>query len=351
MRRGPIYPDPQPPTQDAGNPRQPSTADQMPTPAQIQQMLARLESLETNNTELRQRLSDQYMQSIANQQAQQQARAQNPTPAPATNNQTSTATTTADSTTPSDPTANAAPADLGAVARQELLDALVQQIVDGEDPQRVQALMVAALSLASENHELDHTLLDQLDPRSREQVARFQQMLAVTYEELASDDTHVLTRRAMLERIDEVFGQQPLTIEALQLCRRVDGYGVYNPFPNTRFLAGRTNRVLVYVELENFQHEPAEDNQFEVRLEMQVELYDSTGETTVWRSGPEVLADVSRNQRRDFFIVYPIDLPARLTAGSYRLKVRVADMHTGSICEQTVHDIQIVADQSLVTGQ
>ena len=63
------------------------------------------------------------------------------------------------------------------------------------------------------------------------------------------------------------------------------------------------------------------------------------------------LVDVSRNKRRDFFIVYPIDQPARLPAGGYRLKVRIADKHTGSLCEQTLHDIKIVADRALVQGQ
>jgi hypothetical protein len=155
----------------------------------------------------------------------------------------------------------------------------------------------------------------------------------------------------MISKIDEVFGAQPLQIEALKLCRRVDSYGVYEPFATTRFLAGQKNRVLVYVELENFKHEPLEDGRYEVRLEQSVELYDATGETTVWRQGPVQLVDVSRNKRRDFFIVYPVDLPARLTAGGYRLKVRIADKHTGSLCEQTLHDIKIVADRALVQGR
>ena len=231
------------------------------------------------------------------------------------------------------------------------MQALINKIVEGQDPARTKALMVAAIGVADQREKLDHDLLDQLDPRSREQVARFHQMVAVAFDELAGDTKRTLTRREMIEQIDKVFGAQPLQIQALELCRRVDSYGVYEPFVSNRFLAGRKNRVLVYVELENFHHEPAEDGRFKVTLEQQVELYDAAGETTVWRQGPVTLEDVSRNKRRDFFIVHPIDLPADLTAGGYRLKVRVADKHTGSICEQTMHDIKIVADRAMVGGE
>lgn len=335
------------PTQPDSTQRDPLAMPGSATPAadspEMRQMLARLESLERDNAQLNQRLSEQYMEAIALRRLQQEAQ-RNGGGAVATQ-------PVANGATSNPATATAQPqADLRQQSSAALFDALAQRIASTKDSDRVKALKVAALSVADPTHELDHRLLDQLDPRSREQVARFQQMLAVTYDELAGDPGKTLTRREMIARIDEVFGAQPLKIEALELCRRVDSYGVYEPFGSKRFLAGRKNRLLVYVELENFRHEPTADGQYEVKLEQSVELYDATGETTVWRQGPVQLVDLSRNKRRDFFVVYPIDLPARLTAGAYRLKVRVADKHTGSICEKTLHDIQIVADSSLVNG-
>lgn len=318
-----------------------------PSSAEVRRLITRLDALETDNEQLKRQLSDQYMQTVRLRQAQLEARNSPPagqTPPPADAN-------TATNQGRVDSTSGGGEPDLASASRLALLDTLVAKIIDGKDPARTKALMVAALSVASQRHELDHALLDELDPRSREQVARFHQMMAVAYDELAGDAKRELTRREMIAKIDEVFGAQPLQIDALELCRRVDSYGVYEPFASTRFLAGRKNRVLIYVELENFHHEPTEDGKFEVRLEQQVELYDATGETTVWRQGPVELVDVSRNKRRDFFIVYPIDLPARLTAGGYRLKVRIADKHTGSICEQTIHDIKIVADRALVGAE
>lgn len=328
------------PKQPDYQPRQ--ARDDGPTAAQMQELLGRLQTLELDNAHLKKKLSDQYMEAVALRAAQLEGQNNNPArPAPQPQ---------ANATQPA-PTDTAPAPNPAQLSRSELLDALLKKIDQSNDPDRVKALTAAALSIATSHKQMDPRLLDALDPKAREQVARFHQMLAVTFDELASNDKAQLTRRDMIRKIDEVFGAQPLQIEQFQLCRRVDSYGVYEPFATTRFLAGKQNRVLVYVELENFKHEPLDDGRYEVRLEQSVELYDATGETTVWRQGPVQLVDVSRNKRRDFFIVYPIDLPARLPAGGYRLKVRIADKHTGSICEQTMHDIQIVADQSLVNGR
>ena len=340
---GPLH---SPPEQPEARQRQ-ALADAPPTAAQIQELLGRLQTLEIDNAQLKKQLSDQYMEAVALRKAQLEAEKSKRRPAPV-------------GQTPTQPQAHAnqaqatnaaQPADPSRLSRGELLDALIKKVSDSKDPDRVKALMAAALSVASDHKQMDPRLLDALDPKAREQVARFHQMLAVAFDELAGDKQATLTRREMISKIDEVFGAQPLQIEALRLCRRVDSYGVYEPFATTRFLAGQKNRVLAYVELENFKHEPLEDGRYEVRLEQSVELFDATGETTVWRQGPVQLVDVSRNKRRDFFIVYPIDLPARLPAGGYRLKVRIADKHTGSLCEQTLHDIKIVADRALVQGQ
>ncbi|MEM9347642.1 MAG: hypothetical protein AAGB26_13605 [Planctomycetota bacterium] len=337
-------------------PDQPDTETRQPlretaTSAQMQELLTRMQVLEEDNYRLQKQLSDQYMAAVARRKAEAGAQRYNSQPA------TGSALTTGPAAQPTTNAGQARKAEPAAAVspekftRGELLDTLIDKIDAGKDPDRVKALMAAAVSVASDHKQMDPKLLDALDPRAREQVARFHQMLAVTFDELASSTKAALTRRDMIRKIDEVFGAQPLKIEQYQLCRRVDSYGVYEPFGSTRFLAGRKNRVLVYVELENFKHEPLEEGGYEVRLEQSVELYDATGETTVWRQGPVQLIDVSRNKRRDFFIVYPIDLPARLPAGGYRLKVRIQDQHTGSICEQTMHDIQIVADQALVGGR
>lgn len=331
-----------PPSQP--DPKSRLTRDDGPTAAQMHELLVRLQSLEVDNAHLKKRLSDQYMQAVAEKQAQLEAEKRlQARPVPGTGAYTDP------QSNPSQKAHTATTADPEQLSRTELLDALVNKIVAGKDSPRVKALMVAALSLASDHKQMDPRLFDALNPKAREQVTRFHQMVAVAFDELASGSNKALTRRDILQKIDEVFGAQPLKIDQLALCRRVDSYGVYEPFATTRFLAGRKNRVLVYVELENFKHELLDDGQYEVRLEQTVELYEATGTSVVWRQGPVELVDVSRKKRRDFFVVYPVDLPARLTAGTtYRLKVRVSDKHGGTIHEQTMHDIQVVADEALV---
>lgn len=344
-QQAPLYPPAQVPERD---PRDPRFASQPQTPsnAEMQRILAKLESLEIDNEHLKRRLSEQYMASVAQRKAELEAKAKAAGNGNASHGGAAAVHHAGVEASPARPAGGED--TLANASRRELLDALIGEIVDGKDPHRIKALMVAAISVASPRHELDHRLLDDLDPRAREQVARFHQMLAVTYDQLAGDPGRTITRREMVAQIDKVFGTQPLSIETLALCRRVDSYGVYQPFATTQFLGGRTNRVLVYVELENFHHEPTEDGRYEVKLEQSVEVYDALGQTTVLRHGPEKLTDTSRRKRRDFFIVYPVNLPARLAQGTYRLKVRLVDMHTGSICEKTLHDIKIVADTSLV---
>jgi hypothetical protein len=345
----PLLSAPQPPEQDDRQAREAG-----PTAAQMNELIGRLQTLERDNARLEKKVSDQYMEAVALRAAQIEAERTQPNldratadaaaPASASHGNAAVANQGGGSTN----AAAAVPMDPALLSQAALLDALIEKIAEGKDSDRVKALIAAGLSVATDHKQMDPRLLDALDPRTREQVARFHQMLAVAFDELASDQRATLTRGDMLAKIDGVFGAQPLQIETLRLCRRVDSFGVYEPFATTRFLAGRKNRVLVYVELDNFKHQPLDDGRYEVRLEQSVELFDATGETTVWRQGPVQLVDVSRNKRRDFFIVYPIDLPARLPAGGYRLKVRIADKHTGSLCEQTIHDIKIVADQKLV---
>lgn len=333
-------------------PRQPEprqARDDAPTAAEMQEMRGQFEVLQREYDAIRKELSDRYMEEIKLRKAQLEAEKvkQRPVPAPAAD-QLVVPKVQANQGQKTDTQSHVASVDPSQLSREQLLDALIKKIASGKYSGRVKALMAAGLSVASDHKQMDPLLLDALDPKSREQVARYHQMLAVIFDELAGDHNAKLTRQEMIRKIDEVFGAQPLTIETLKLCREVSGYGVFEPFATTRFLAGRENPVLVYAEIENFKHVPREDGEYEVRLEQTIELFDAAGQAVVWRSGPEPMVDVSRNKRRDFFVVKRIDLPQRLPAGGYRLKVRIADKHSGSICEQTMHDIQIVADRGLV---
>lgn len=328
------------------NSAQPSTVADTPRPAldpQLQAALDRLDLLERDNRRLQDQLRRQELDEIELRRAQLAAQEQ------AQRVQAAAGTPRDSASGDENPEAdqNKIPT-LATATRQQLLDALHQSVVASDDSARVKALNAAALSLLASGHNLDRQLLAELDPRSREQVARFHQMIAVTYDQVLADPDARLDLSAMIDRVSEVIGEQPLSIKKVELCRRVDGYGIYEAFEGHRFPAGQLNRTLVYIEIEDFLHQPTIDNEYEVKVSVELELYDRRGEVLLWRQQPETITDVSRNQRRDFFLIQPVNLPASLGAGEYRLKVRVKDQHSGSLAESTITDLQLLADESLV---
>jgi len=343
----------------AGTPQQTETTPQEqevqqtpPSPGvtaqQMEQLLGRLDALEHENASLLAIERQRDLEAIEARRAQQEAQQR----ALAIANGTASPPDSTNAETAPDPGQNSTthrPAGVPTgISEEQLLEAIIDQLMAGDDPANVRALKAAALSVMTDRHELDYRLLDELDPLAREQVTRFHQMLAVLYEELAADGNREISRREMIERIDEAIGQLPLKIAVSDLCRSVDGYGIYNPFASHRFLAGRPMRMVVYVELENFRHHEQSNGNFEVKLLQEIEVYDSTGEVRVWRHAPVEIVDVSRNRRRDFYVVQPIELPASLAAGGYRMKIRVIDQHTGSRSETTIGDLEVVADPELI---
>ncbi len=154
-----------------------------------------------------------------------------------------------------------------------------------------------------------------------------------------------------------------LAIDNTSLCTRVDGFGVYESLPmrDRRYtlLAGRTNRVIVYIELDHF-HTTAERRNgmdgFSVELMQSLALYhagtprvEADHDLVAWQRPEVKIEDFSRRARRDFFVVQMIELPSTLSVGSYRLKVRVTDRASGAEAE-SILDIDVVADASLARG-
>ena len=67
------------------------------------------------------------------------------------------------------------------------------------------------------------------------------------------------------------------------------------------------------------------DGQWVVNLGQTLSLYHTDG-TLAWKRTEQVLRDVSRNVRRDYYLVQRIDLPPTLSVGTYNLKVTVRDL-------------------------
>lgn len=240
------------------------------------------------------------------------------------------------------------------LTRAELLEELAHQIKHSDDPVLAKAVIAAAVSLADPNLELDDRLLETLKPMQREAVQRLQRMFVSLHHSASSPGAArsaatggLFDRKALDEALADAFGEAPITIVHADLCRSVAGYGVYEPMGSHNFLSGRANRAIVYVEVEDFAAAKIDEDQREVRLTQELILYKENDGLAVWRHEPTQIVDVSRNRRRDFYVVQMITLPSRLSEGRYRLKVRLTDQHGDSVDETTLR-VQIVADAGLL---
>lgn len=227
-----------------------------------------------------------------------------------------------------------------------LLDALFDKARQAPGTAMQRAMDQTLLALTDPGREIDPELMSQLSLDQREQIARYQAAVQLLRHQLTAEDG--LADRDQLEAVfDELFGESPLEIRAVELCRRVEGFGVYQPFEGRTFMAGRDNTMIVYVELDHFTPVKKGDDQHEVRLSQDVALYTDWDGQKVWEHETQEIVDRSRNRRNDFFIVQKITLPARLNVGKYVLKVEVTDKHGESVDGMPI-EINLVADHALV---
>lgn len=177
-----------------------------------------------------------------------------------------------------------------------------------------------------------------------------------------------------LERARAPFASSAgVTIARASLASRVEGFGRDVPFASTTFVAGRPTRAILYVEMGRFGHRAARANDpgfatlaqsptqptaaraggdaapiaYAVELAQELALFNATDSTPVWTRPEQTVTDVSRNQRRDFFLVREIELPANLSVGSYTLRVTVRDRSaSGAEAAETSIPITIVAERA-----
>ncbi|MEM9882181.1 MAG: hypothetical protein AAF800_04615 [Planctomycetota bacterium] len=255
------------------------------------------------------------------------------------------------------PTVIARPEAPRPLTRAELLAELSAQLDAGNDPAMARAVTAAAVSLADPGHQLDGRVLEPLKPMQRDAVRRLHTLFLSIHRRAADGSIAAdaaaggggFDRKDLDEALADAFGPMPLTIVHAELCRSVAGYGVYEPMKSRRFLAGRTQRTIVYVEVEDFAAARLDDDRREVRLEQELILYREDDGLAVWRHEPTQIVDVSRNHRRDFYVVQLITLPAHLGTGRYRLKVRLTDRH-GEAIDETTLPLEVVADARLLDG-
>ncbi len=240
---------------------------------------------------------------------------------------------------------------------------------DGGIPPEISALTVGDLDRKLSQHvkdypqdlpgQLDYQLLQLvrgeavpqlpviagLNSEDREVLAALMDGISNFRTSVRADGNLLLSKkvRPLLELGERLRSQAELTIPVVALCRKVDGFGVYEPIEPTRFPAGRENPAIVYCEVENFSSQLDEQKRWTTMLAEEVVLYDEQNGLEVWREKQtRSIVDYSRNRRHDFFLVKMIKLPANLTIGRYLLKVSVVDQQVQRVAENTVA-VEIVA--------
>ena len=200
------------------------------------------------------------------------------------------------------------------------------------------------------------TMSSRLTPDERSFVLAWGEMSRQLPGVIASGDSRRGVARILRDNANRL-DDRTLTIPTATLCYKVDGFGLYSELPRNdgryKFLAGRANEAIVYVELDGFAYRSvAQDNAngYTIDLTQDVSLYEADSRVLAWRLTAQDISDFSRNQRHDFYMIQIIKLPASLTIGSYDLKVSVRDRTSQAVAEQVIR-IDVVADASAIRGK
>jgi hypothetical protein len=121
-----------------------------------------------------------------------------------------------------------------------------------------------------------------------------------------------------------------LVVPRVVLCKAIDGFGRYTPFEPVEFKAGQPNKVLLYVEVDNFATEKTSSGQYRVLLSMRQSLLTKAGEE-LWSVKDENIEDLSRQRRRDFYLTAERVIPKTLNPGEYVFRAEIEDVLAGKI--------------------
>jgi hypothetical protein len=115
----------------------------------------------------------------------------------------------------------------------------------------------------------------------------------------------------------------PLGIDKLRLCRKVHGFGSFEPIGESQVKAGQ--RILVYCEMTGMQYE-AKNAAFVSRLASKIEICSAENGAVQWTRELGPAEDVCGSRRHDFYVNYRVDVPKTLAPGLYRLRLTQSDL-------------------------
>ncbi len=114
-----------------------------------------------------------------------------------------------------------------------------------------------------------------------------------------------------------------LEITELRLCRKISGFGRFEPLDPTAIKAGQ--RLLLYWEMTGLEYQ-AQGDAFRSRLAAHLELRPDGDASIVWEQSPGIAEDLCNHRRRDCYANCRIELPKTLEPGRYRLRLIQTDL-------------------------
>jgi hypothetical protein len=223
-----------------------------------------------------------------------------------------------------------APVNLNSVIDQ------VEQTVRQQPPNPEDELRLRLLYLAAGMDEKSAAPITGMDPVQAELLTAMVKTLASARQAMQQPQGQG-NNTAALASVDELrrlLGQQSgVTIPRLALVTKVTSFGDYEAINPLRFKQGSEIHAYAYTEISNFRSEPVDGDRLRTLIGEQVQVFDASGKV-VWERNESKIEDIVRTPRRDFFIPFPLRLPANLPAGDYVLKVSVEDRIGGTTDQQ-----------------
>lgn len=124
-----------------------------------------------------------------------------------------------------------------------------------------------------------------------------------------------------------------LAIVTLELCRRIEGYGVYEPLDLGALKIGQS--VGLYWEVEGLRS-VEQAGQYRTRLASKVEIVPKDGGDPVYSRSLGEAEDLCRRPRRDFFVNTRLSLPTQADPGPYELRLTLDDLEAGTSVTRTL---------------
>lgn len=126
--------------------------------------------------------------------------------------------------------------------------------------------------------------------------------------------------------VKHVIPETRLLIKRIDLCSEIYSFGRIEPLPSHTFDPGAP--VLLYVEVDNFSTRTTVDGSYETDFAAQLGFYAEGDTEAIQSTDVNSITDTATSERFDYYQTFELTIPAHLKAGSYEIRLKLADQHS-----------------------